>query len=705
MILHKTVLLASLPFLLTAVLVEPALANINAARKAAVRAEDAVSRGDYRKAIRTLSSINCQADANCRTLIEFTTAWVYESWSDVPSEQSRKRLDRALTHYQRASTADPDNTRILTNLALTARRAGDMKTAASAITAVIKLKPEQAYENYLFLGEVLQSAGDDRSALRIYHLAVEKNPADARGHQRIIDAFRKSGAAADLYKYSLRIRHQFPNIAATGFENAIDLAYRTDTNMAGKALARWAAIRSDLGALSASSLRRLPSPKDWSLSGLRQLHGVVNSVMQPPVDGQISWWKHDDLRQDAMSRLLQFKASRLITLTENAAVEQKDRTLAQRIAIGYLTVAVDTAPPYQAYLGSSLAGSSNAKLDAATQLVTLHHSIKAGDDPQKLSGISVKELSRMTKILFSGKGGAYAAGQLKDIQRYHTVLGMIYYETKQDKTKGADNAIFQLTHALDTASKIAERNPEKYQPLPELRVLLAKVHQRQGNSKDSASESLSAAMGFLEKDNLKRADSALTSAKKNGANIGAVETILKGRQAVLTEGARLLKTKPGSNEVTLDAKLSWLKNPAILKLPQSFVEGQRFKTLADLGGQITRTPNKALASSINSLALEAASKNKILTSPTDVKRIQSLESNIKLMNIQSPSVPKPIKIEGLQQPSAPKIEESSWTLPSKQGTIQIKIDPQVLTSKKIVLDKEKVKINKNIAPLAPQLKQ
>ena len=308
------------------------------------------------------------------------------------------------------------------------------------------------------------------------------------------------------------------------------------------------------------------------------------------------------------------------------------------------------------------------------------------------------------RILFSGKGGAYAAGQLKDIQRYHTVLGMIYYETRRDKSEGADNAIFQLTHALDTANKIAERNPEKYQPLPELRVLLAEVHQRQGNSEDSARESLTAAMGFLEKDNLKRADSALISARKNGANIEPIETILKGRQAVLAEGAGLLKTKPGSNEVALDAKLSWLKNPAALKLPQSFVDGQRFKILADLGDRVTRTANSELASSINSLALEAASKNKILTSPTDVKRIQSLESNIKLMNIQAP-VLKPIKIEGLQQPSPSRIEQPSWSLPSKQGTLQIKIDPQVISNRNIVLDKQKLTIDKNKAPLAPQLKQ
>ena len=362
MILPRSVLLACL---LTAGLVEPAAANIDAARRAAVAAENAVNRGDYRTAIRSLSSIDCKANAECRTLIEFTTAWVYESWSEVPSENSRNRLARALSHYQRASKADPNNTRVLTNLAIAARRAGDMKTAAGAITTVIKLKPKQAYQNYLFLGEVLQSAGDDRSALRAYHLAAEANPDDARGHQRIIETYRKLEAASELYKYSLRIRHDFPNVAASGFEYTIGLVYKTDTKTAEQSLVRWTAIRSNLGALSATNLRRLPGPKAWNFSGLQQLRRVVNSFMKPPSSSEISWWKQNEIRGDAMSRLLQLKAKSLIALSENAKVKEHQRTDARRIAIDYLTAAVDTAPPYEAYLRRSLAGSSNARLDAA----------------------------------------------------------------------------------------------------------------------------------------------------------------------------------------------------------------------------------------------------------------------------------------------------------------------------------------------------
>lgn len=684
------------------------LANGDAARRAAKTAEVFVARNDFKAAVRSLSTVDCLLDLGCQALVNFTYAWIYESWADTAPGQSKALLTRALNYYQLARKVNPENTQILTNLALVAHRLGEFKTAAGAMTAIIKLNPNDAYQSYLFLGEVWQSAGDDSSALRMYHEAVKSNPLDAQGHQRLLDTYRKTGAASDLFKYSLRIRHSFPNLAATGFEATIGLLYNTDEKLAKKSLARWTAIRANLGALSAAELEQLPTVKAWNFSGLRQLRPVVMSDKGPPSPAAISWWTKDAVRRDAMARLLQLKAIRLIAAAENTTVKQQDRTESQRTAIAYLTAAVDIAPQYYRYLDGKLAGSSNAKLDAATSLVTLHHSLKAGADPQELSGVSEGELSEMTDILFSGKGGAYAAGQLSDIQRYHTVLGMIYYETRRDKSPGADNAIFQLSHALSTAERIADKTPEKYEPLPELQILLAEVYQRQGQTADAARESLSAAMGFLEKDDLPKASKALVSAKQQGANTEAVSTILQGRQEVLTEGAALLKRQPGSDVVSLDPKISWLKNPDALNLPKKFVEGQQFKTLADLGNQLTSQTDKALANSINKLALDAASKNQVLTSPSDVRRIQQLETSIRQSSTQ-PQVLKPVKIEGVVQPSPAKVEQPGWTLPSKQGALTIQIDSSLLNSKPIVQEDLKLNnqlnLNQQNLQISPTLKQ
>jgi hypothetical protein len=285
---------------------------------------------------------------------------------------------------------------------------------------------------------------------------------------------------------------------------------------------------------------------------------------------------------------------------------------------------------------------------------------------------------------------------------------MIYYETRRDKSPGADNAIFQLSHALRTAEKIASKMPEKYEPLPELQLLLAEVYQRQGQTADAARESLSAAMGFLEKDDLPKASKALVSAKQQGANTEAVSTILQGRQEVLTEGALLLKRQPGSDVVSLDPKISWLKNPDALNLPKKFVEGQQFKTLADLGNQLTSQTDTALANSINKLALDAASKNQVLTSPSDVRRIQQLETSIRQSTTQT-QVLKPVKIEGVGLPNPAMVDQPGWTLPSKQGALTIQIDSRLLNNKTIV--QEELKLNNQLnfnqqnLQISPTLKQ
>ena len=689
MIRKANILIAGLAFSCLVTVPHDALADTQAARRAAQIAEVFIARNDYRAAVKALSAVDCQDDSACKTLVDFSYGWVYEFWASAKPKRSMALLGRALTYYQSARKASPKNIQILTNLALVARRMGDIKTATGAITEAIKLNPDDSYQSYLFLGDMLLSAGDNKSALRVYKLAIKENPTDALGPQRLLEFYRKTDASTQLFKYSLRIRREFQNLAALGFEYTIGNLYQDNLDVARQSLTQWTTIRSDLGALTAAHLEKLPSPETWSFPGIQQLRAVVFGNHGPPSPGAIAWWAESAERQDAMARLLRLKAITLIAAAERVEVKPAERLQAQRIAIEYLTAAVKLAPQYYRYLEGTLAGSSNVKLDAATNLVTLHHSLKAGGDSQGLSGVSAGELSEMTEVLFSGKGGAYAAGQLSDIQRYHTVLGMIYYETRQDNSNGADNATFQLKHALETAGKIAARNPEKYEPLPELRILLAEVYQRQGKTADSARETLSAAMGFLETDNLPAADKALVSAKQKGANTAALSTILTGRQAVLTRGAALLKVQPGSEDVTLSPEINWLQNASALGLPESFVEGQRFKTLADLGTQLTNSTNPDLAKSVNALALDAASKNKILTSPTDLKRIQRLEISIEQSMIQTPVV-KPVNIEVGVQSSPAKVDKPSWKLPSTQGTVEIQIDQKLLNNSRSVIKNKRI---------------
>jgi hypothetical protein len=368
------------------------------------------------------------------------------------------------------------------------------------------------------------------------------------------------------------------------------------------------------------------------------------------------------------------------------------------LAIKYLTAAVELAPQFYAYLDGGLANSSNAKLDAATDLVALHHTLKAGSDLQSLSGLSESELEEMTDVLFSGKAGAYATGQLDAIQRYHTVLGMLYYETGQLTSGGANNATFQLDHALKTADRIAAEDPTKYQPLPELQVLLADVYRQREMVSDSARVSLDAAMGFLETDNLAAASQALRNAQQHGADqkrLASVTTVLTGRAAVKSRGSELLRTDQGTLSEMLGPEIAWLGNPDTLDLPQRFVDGQRFKALTDLGTQLTDAGKSDVARYVYGSALDAANNQKTLNSPADFRRLQNIESGI-TGSANRVKTPGQLTIDRGARVVPADDDQPGWSLPSTNRKVVLRIDAELL-------DKDNNVLKKNELPTAPKL--
>jgi tetratricopeptide (TPR) repeat protein len=610
---------------------DTAFAATDGARRANAMAELLADRGQFARAAGQLSAVDCSGDAACRTLIDFGYGWLYESWSAADPANERALLVRARDHYRRASSLSPANAQILTNLALVSRRIGDLDTAIASIREAIRLNPDASYHGYLLLADAMAAAGDIDGAIGAYRSAIEQEPANKAAHQRLLEAYRKAGAYQELFRHSLAIRRSLPELAATGLSYSMQLGLSADPAMSDRALARWTAIRSDLGVLGPADLDALPEPSAWESRGFTELRDVVLRTDAPPRIVEIAWWRDTAVRQDAMARLLRMKGSLLRADPEHKARTSDERRDRMLLAIRYFKAAVDFAPPFEAYLGAELAGASNIRLDAASDLVALHNSIKAGSDLQSLSGLSRNELEQMTEILFSGKAGAYASGQLAAIQRYHTVLGLIYYATGQLTSDRADNATFQLEHAIGMAERIARQDATNYRPLPELQGLLADVYRQQGRESDSGRLLLDAAMGYLETDNLVAAETALDEAQSQGVDSSRVEalsTVLAGRIAIDTDGTRLVEATPGSPNVTLNRSIAWVADPASLDLPSRFVEGQRFKILADLGTLLTESGDTETARQLNAKALDAYAEQRILLSPTDLRRLQNVDKSI-----------------------------------------------------------------------------
>jgi tetratricopeptide (TPR) repeat protein len=658
-----------------------------AARRASGQMEDFVARGEYTAGARGLAEVDCSGDAACQTVVDFGYGWLYESWSAADPEQGKAFLARAQDYYTRAHKLSPDNTRVLTNLALVSRRLGDTEAAVASTRKVIALAPDDALQHYLFLGDTYSSAGDTADAIKAYRSAVELNPAHGVANQRLLEAFHRTDAYRDLFHLSQSIRPGLPELAATGFGYVTAHGFAQDPQLAERAFVNWAAIRADLGTLTPDSLSTLHGSSGWTSAGLKELAALIEAD-EPPRADEIAWWRQTPERRDAMARVLRLKAAAL----RAAAAGSDQPRVRMQLAMDYLKAAVEVAPPFEAYLHGDLATASNSRLDAASDLVALHHSIKAGSDLQALSGVSAGELEQMTDILFSGKAGAYASGQLSAIQRYHTVLGMIYYATGQVASNRADNATFQLEHAISVADEIARQDPSQYRPLPELQNMLADVYKRQGRGNDSARLSLDAAMGYLETDNLAEAGRALQQASSEGADPSrtmAVSTVLAGRLSINARDADVVQTTPGSSTVVLHPGLAWLTDPASLELPRRFVDGQRFKALADLGTLLSETGNADAARYVSAEALDAYVDQRTLLSPTDLRRLQNIDTSIsRKAQDAAHDESRNISRGGAAQTSY----RQEWSVPAT-GSQAITMNPEVLKKSREILQEEQAQKN------------
>ena len=613
-----------------------------------------------------LGDIECSDDVNCETLRQFSRGFLYETWAGADRDKRELLLGNAVEFYREARELSPDNAQILTNLALAGRSAGDVATAIDAAAQLVELDSANRYEHLLFFGD-LQLANDQRSkALDTYQSAIELNEARPEAHRRILNLRIGMDDGSDVFEYSRTLSRDFPEIAIAGFLSVIKREFGRADGRSEDALIWWAGLRADLGQIGAADLDTMPGPEAWDSGGIAELHQLISG-------GQLAlgWWSETNQRRDAIARVLRRRAA---TLRATDHMEREER---QRAALALFSRAVNIAPSYFAYLDEPLEGRSNAQLDAATDLISLHHEIKAGGNYSELSGVSEGQLEKMTDVLFSGKAGAYAAGQREAIQRYHTVLGMVYYETGRLESDWADNATFQLNHALKTADLIAAEDPSRYKPLPELERMLAEVYIRQGKAEEGAARSLRAAMGFLETDNLPAAAVALDSVRDTGVDspeIHAVATILSTRGLIRAEGMQAAEVE--GQTITLKPQLKWLVKQGTLALNEDFIARQRFKALADLGSKLEAAGHQDISRTVNSQALDAASSQKTLTSLQDIRRIKSIESSLSARSFPLSAVPSPTITRNLEDRGDVKVQPA-WSLRSGAASISIEANSKI----------------------------
>jgi hypothetical protein len=168
--------------------------------------------------------------------------------------------------------------------------------------------------------------------------------------------------------------------------------------------------------------------------------------------------------------------------------------------------------------------------------------------------------------------GALASGDLEAAQRYHTTLGLIYAERGVwTSAIQARNAEQQLSWALDKADERQQRQ-RFYQPLPELRQLLARHLDSTGHRASAGQRSSETARAYLDVDDLSSADAAAQYAVRLGDDVGAA-----GALRVLVLRLDIARGGDVARRACTASRMATLLRSG----DGAFIARQQFKVLAD----------------------------------------------------------------------------------------------------------------------------
>lgn len=595
-------------------------------RDIVARVQKSAEAGDFTAATSGLqqAEAECAAtpdDSSCRALVAFTRGYVNQQWAAADPGYRDAHLRDAAAAYSQARELAPDSEAIWRNECLVRKDLGDWDFVKSSLDQATERWPALRVRHLTMVGDMCADADHAADAQAYYRQALVADPADEAAQRSLLAVQRRDPtitAATLLEQARTFLASEQREPAAQSLELAIARSYRDQPRVADAALWQWVDVRLAQQNLSASSLRSLPPGDSWSTPALTELQGLLAEPPQVPTGGR---WRDSLLGRDVAARVL---------LTVARTVRARG-DLAQAVTI--LQQARDLGPRFEDYRLDELKGRPNTELDAALELCILYNNLGRDHD---------WDFAELEHQLFNEKTFAIASGDLASIQRYHTVLALIYVDRKRFASDWADNAVFQLEHALRAAQQREQAEPGLLQPLPELRSLLGDAYLERAratsgttaaNLLDQAAQAYGeAARACLDVDRLDVAQQMLEEQRASGGRLDDRER----RQARAL--ARILATRrqldePGgapwrvsaAGQPQLTSADDWVNAHDDLGLDPAFVGRQRFKTLCDLGQRAQDAGDVAAAHHFEAAALETLTPGTRLAHARDVERLEKIQ--------------------------------------------------------------------------------
>ena len=452
----------------------------DASRRIAADVERLVSSGSFTEARDFLAGLDCGGDTACATFAAFSRGYLYERWAAVGADDDpeivRARLDRAASSYREALALEPRNEHIRANLAHILARQGHL----DAVEQLLLTRGSEDVDRLLYVGDLHAEKGDHEKALAYYARAEKLAPESEEIHRRVFRLHRREPRPKELFEYCRKLwKRKLDLLAVEGLELVVRTAWEDDPELADQALVHWADLGARSQSLRPADLNRLPPA--WTSDAVEELRELLAAENPPERLG--GWWGDDALRQHVAARVLQARAA------SYRARGELDR------AMTFLKAASRLAPSMWRYDQPPLEGRPIVYLEALIDLAAVYHQ---ADEDEKVRSIVLE--------LFEGKEQAYRNADLPAINRFHTVLGLIFAEQgRWTSDWRADNAVFQLENAIKTAEELAARESRAAEPMPRLRAYLAQGYRETDRRAEGAEAYARAALDYLALGDTRRA--------------------------------------------------------------------------------------------------------------------------------------------------------------------------------------------------------
>lgn len=485
-------------------------------------------------------------------LLLYTMGYLHQIRAGEDHKNRESLLKTAARYYERILKEKPGHEQTESNLALVYRQLGGkyLRRAEQWLKKALRSHPENRAVYASRLADMYGESGRWSDALAMYREALKAQPDSETLRRRVVEVHARLPREGyrSLMKDLRSWEGDTPTIAQSGYEAAMEALYRSYPKDAERALLRWVSLAAQQGTISAGDLSRLPG--EWDSPAVKDLRAYVASPTASPSAG--SWWMKDTGRREILSQAAYALGQRRLVLQDPKGAD------------AIWTAGLGIAPQYE-----------DTYLRLAMEIASLYSKFPALDPEGG-------KFRRIENDLFAGKGMAYRTENLALIQRFHTILGMIYAErgTWTD-VHDPRNGIFQLDHVLEIADL---RKDAGYQPLPHIKGLLAEGYARIGQRTLARATYINASMAYLDTDEIDKAGQSLEKAKglieqfstRERETIDRLDTLVRFRAQFIDPNRKPPTMIPPEIE-------SLMSKDASSPLPSDFKIRQDFKILADLG--------------------------------------------------------------------------------------------------------------------------